>query len=288
MRSVAGHLARCRASTNEPAPPTKNAHVKPNTVKSVILFLLACSVRAVGQGQNPHDAQPERPTVATHAGTVAPGWLEIEAGGELDRNDDNSHAILVPVNVKVGLGSNTQLNFFPTGIKTPLGRAIEFGDLSLGIKWRIADDLPLLGRFALLPSVKLPTGLTSTGAGTGTLDGTILLISSNDLGGVALDINVGYTRRSGDGKATPREASLWTFSFGGPGIGELGWTAEVYGYPGTSGPAGASRTVAILAGPTLAWRPWLVFDMGLIEPIVGPQPYAFFCGVTWNIGRISP
>ncbi|MDQ2767543.1 MAG: hypothetical protein M3Y30_10345 [Gemmatimonadota bacterium] len=24
---------------------------------------------------DPHTAQPERPTVATHAGTVAPGWV---------------------------------------------------------------------------------------------------------------------------------------------------------------------------------------------------------------------
>jgi len=34
---------------------------------------------------DPHEAQPERPTVATHAGTVAPGWVEFEAGSEFDR-----------------------------------------------------------------------------------------------------------------------------------------------------------------------------------------------------------
>src|ERR1700688_2765409 len=27
--------------------------------------------------RDPHSVQPERPTVATHAGTVAPGWVEL-------------------------------------------------------------------------------------------------------------------------------------------------------------------------------------------------------------------
>jgi hypothetical protein len=254
----------------------------------LILILIAHASRSVAQSRDPHEAQPERPTVATHAGTVAPGWLEIEAGGEFDRYDDNSHGAVVPVNVKIGLGSHTQLSVFPSGVKTPSGRAIELGDLGLGVKWRITDGLPLIGRCALLPSIKLPTGSTSTGAGTGTLDGTVLLISSNDLNGVALDINVGYTRRSGDGRAAPREATIWTISFGGPGFGGLGWTAELYGYPGTTGPAGTPPTGAVLFGPTLTFRSWLVFDLGLIEHIVGPQEYAFYCGVTWNIGRIGP
>jgi hypothetical protein len=252
----------------------------------LIFFLTANVLPGIAQTQDPHEAQPERPTVATHAGTVAPGWLEIEAGGEFDRYEDNSRAVVIPINLKIGLGSRMQLSVFPSYAKPPSGGAVAFTDLSLGVKWRIADDLPLLGRFALLPILKLPTGSTSTGAGTGTFDESIFLISSNNLYGVALDINVGYTWRTGDGNNVPRTATLWTVSFGGAGIGELGWAAEVYGYPGTSGPAGTSPTVAILFGPTLTLRPWLVFDLGLIEPIVGPQPYAVYCGVTWNIGRI--
>jgi hypothetical protein len=254
----------------------------------LMLCLIAHCSGGVAQSQDPHAAQPERPTVATHAGTVAPGWLEVEASGEFDRYADNAHAVVVPVNLKIGLGSHTQLSLFPSGIRTPAGRTMELGDLSLGVKWRIADDLSFLGRVALLPIIKLPTGSTSSGAGTGTVDGTIVLISSNDLNGVALDINVAYTRRSGDGRTAPREAALWTISFGGPGIGDLGWAAELYGYPGTSGSAGTSRTVAILFGPTFTFRSWIVFDLGLIEPVVGPQPHALYCGLTWNIGRICP
>ena len=42
---------------------------------------------------------------------------------------------------------------------------------------------------------------------------------------------------SGDGTLAPRNASVWTASFGGPARGRSGWVAELYGYPATSGPA---------------------------------------------------
>jgi len=252
----------------------------------LISLLCACPPGAVAQTQNPHDAQPERPTVATHAGTVAPGWLEIEAGGELDRYADNTHGIVVPFTLKFGLDSHLQLSLFSSGVQVPGGTTFESGDFSLGLKWRIADDLPVLGRFALLPSIKLPTGSRSSGAGTGTLDGNLLLISSNNLGAIALDVNLGYSVRGGDGTVIPRNATLWTISFGGPGTGDIGWTAEVYGYPGTSGPAGKPPIVSLLFGPTFALRSWIVFDLGLIGPIAGPQPRAVYLGAVWNIGHV--
>jgi hypothetical protein len=33
--------------------------------------------------RDPHAVQPQRPSVAMHAGTVAAGWLEIEGGSAL-------------------------------------------------------------------------------------------------------------------------------------------------------------------------------------------------------------
>jgi len=260
-----------------------------NVTDVLILGGLLCSppLVALAQTEDPHDAQPERPTVATHAGTVAPGWLEVEAGGESDRYDDHSHGAVVPVTIKLGLASNVQWSVFASAVQVPGSTSFEPGDFSLGIKWRIADELPVLGRFALLPTIKFPTGSTATGAGTGTTDGTILLISSNDLKVMALDINLAYTRRTGDGTQAPRNATLWTASLGGPGIGDLGWTVELYGYPGTSGPAGRPPVVAALFGPTLTFKSWLVFDAGLVEPVAGPQPHAVYLGAVWNIGYLG-
>jgi hypothetical protein len=114
----------------------------------------------------------------------------------------------------------------------------------------------------------------------------MLLISSHALGPVAMDLNAGYTRRSGDGEAAPRNATVWTASFGGPAGGALGWVAELYGLPRTSGPAGQDNIVAVLFGPTLTVRPWLALDGGFIVPVTGPQPHAVYFGGVWSIGRL--
>jgi Putative MetA-pathway of phenol degradation len=251
------------------------------------LVAFACTVGHLDaqEQQDPHAAQPERPTVATHAGTVAPGWLEIESGIEADRFDDGTHAQSVPTFLKFGLASHLQLG---VGVPTlrPAGSSFGLGDVYASIKWRLLDDAPVVGDFAILPALKLPTGSESAGRGTGTTDLSIVAISSHSFGGVALDINVGYTRRSGDGSVAPKNASVWTVSTGGSIHGPLGFAAEIYGFPATSGPAGADGIVAFLGGPTVTVQRWLVLDAGLIAPFTGPQPKALYSGLTWNVGRL--
>lgn len=234
---------------------------------------------------DPRAVQPERPTVATHAGIVATGFVEIEAGVERDRVDPNAISVLTPTVVKIGVGRHGQLNLFGS-LARPAAATLGVGDLGVGVKWRLADDAPIIGDFAVLPSIKLPTGSASAGRGTGTTDLSLLAISSHDVGGVAMDLNVGYTRRSGDGSVVPRNATLWTASFGGSARGRLGWVAECYGYPATRGPGGQASIVALLAGPTFLMRPWLAFDTGLIIPMTGPQPHALYAGAVYNAGRL--
>lgn len=228
--------------------------------------------------------QPERPTVATHAGTVAPGVLEIESGAQRDRIA-GANAFSTPTVFKIGLASHVQLGILASLIRPPGGSAA-LGDVAAGVKWRLADDAPILGDFALLPTIKFPTGSSSTGTGTGTTDVALYAISSRQFGGVAVDLNVGYTHRSGDGTVAPTSATLWTVSFGGPFADPFGWTVEWFGYPATSGPAGQPSTVALLAGPTVLVREWLSLDAGLIVPISGPQPHALYAGVVYNVGRL--
>ena len=234
---------------------------------------------------DPHAVQPQRPTVATHAGTVAPGWLEIEAGSELDRYATDSYGMVAPLLAKVGLAHPLQLEV-QAPIAHPEARVTRFGDLSIGLKWRLMDAAPLLGRFAVLPSIKVPSGSVDLGTGTGTVDVGMLFISSHNLGPVAMDLNYGYTHRGGDGSNAPRNASVWTASFGGPARGRLGWVAELYGYLATTGPAGSAAIEAFLVGPTIQVREWLVLDAGAIVPIAGPQPRAVFAGVVYNVGRL--
>jgi hypothetical protein len=256
----------------------------------VVAFALAwCAARppaAAAQDPDPHAVQPERPTVATHAGTVAPGWTEVELGGELDRYADSARGDFVPIVAKIGVASHAQLSVITSAVHPPGAATTAVGDLAIGIKWRLLDAAPLLGRFAVQPSVKFPTGSAATGTGTGTTDAGLLLISSHALGPVSLDLNAGYTRRSGDGRDAPRSWTVWTASFGGPAAGAVGWVAEIYGLPRTAGPAGQDAIVATLFGPTLAVRAWLALDAGVIMPLSGPQPRAVYFGGVWNIGRL--
>lgn len=238
---------------------------------------------------DPHGVQPERPTVATHAGVVAPGWIEIETGAERDGYGGIAYGIVSPTNVKIGLGHRAQLNVLGNvyrGAPSVGGSRIGVGEVTVGVKLRLLEHAPVVSDLAILPAVKLPTGSAANGFGTGTTDASLLLISSRTIGRVAVDLNAGVTWRSGDGTGTPRAATVWTASFGGPVTARVGWVAEAFGYPGTHGVAGSASSVALLTGPTFLLRPWLALDAGTIVPLAGPQPHALYAGLVWNIGCV--
>jgi hypothetical protein len=250
---------------------------------AIHLELGAQVVEKDSTARDPHAVQPERPTVATHAGTVARGWLELEEGGEWDKAPDGTRTFFAPTNVKLGLGSRVQLNLlFSLIYDRALGGSFAAGDITIGVKYRIVDDNRILGDFAILPALKLPTA-TLNGAGTGTTDFSLLLISSHQFGPLAMDLNVGQTRRSGDGVSAPRTARIWTASFGFPVSGPVGAAVEIFGFPPTTGPAGTKGIAAFLIGPTLLVRKWFAMDAGIIAPITGPQPRAIYTGFVWNL-----
>lgn len=254
-------------------------------MKAALALVLATAcvpAQPLGSGPDPRAVQPERPSVATHAGTVAPGYAELETGVERDRAADGSHAVLIPTELKVGLAPRAQLSVFLPASSTT-GVPFGIGDIAAGVKWRIVDGDGPLQRVAVLPTIKLATG---GDRGTHTTDAGFLLIDSRTIGSASLDLNVGVTRRSGSGMTAPRTSTLWTGSLGVPVAGPVGWQLECFGYPGTHGPAGSAPIVAILTGPTLgAWRT-LALDAGMIVPVEGPQARAIYAGAVMNLGRV--
>ncbi len=259
----------------------------PRSLAVGLLTVLAPALAlAQAPERDPHAVQPERPTVATHAYTVAPGWVEIEAGVEADRYDGGARGWTVPVLVKIGLAGRLQLDLAGSLLGPPGGSTSGPGDVAFGVKARVLERARVLGDLSVQATLKVPSAPTGSGLGTGTTDVSLLLISSHDLGPISMDLNLGYTRRSGPGTVVPRSASLWTASFGGPATGGLGWAVELYGLPGTAGPAGTAPIVALLGGPTLLARPWLALDAGLIVPVRGPQPRALYAGGVVNVGRL--
>lgn len=256
----------------------------------LLLMLVAAARGASAQpDSNPNAVQPERPTVATHASTAAPGFFEHEQGVQWERSNDGNRYLVAPSNLKIGLTDRAQLNLLVNFYhdRQPIQNLNSFGDFTVGVKYRLLDDNPVLGDFAILPAVKFPSGSPVEGTGTGTVDGSLLLISSYSVGPVAVDLNAGATLRSGDRDA-PKRAYVWTASFGFPIVDRLDWVVEFFGFPGTGGEEGITGSAALLTGPVWYFREWISFDAGIITPFTGPQPRATYVGVVWNFGCVVP
>ena len=252
--------------------------------RAMLIAALAGAAALRAQTPNPHAAQPERPTVATHAYTIAPDYAELEFGLEFDQLDE-THALQTPATLKLGLASHLQVEV--TGSWQYLrdsATASGLSDLVIALKWRVADSLPVLGGFAIQPALRLPSGSAAVSAHA--VVGSLLFISSTHYGPVEVDINFGVFERLAASSSVPPLSALWTVSAGSAVRGPLGWTLEIYGYPGTSGAAGAAPLVGLLTGPTYIVRDWFVIDGGIIVPISGAQPHAIYVGMTWNMGRV--
>ena len=250
-----------------------------------VLALMAAPPTLRAQANDPRAVQPERPTVATHAHTVAAGYIEIETGVEGDRFPDG-RSWFAPTVVKLGIASHVQLNISaPFNVATGPRPFTGLGDISLGLKWRILDDHPLLGDFAVLPAVKLSSASANT-LGTGGTDLGLTLISSHEFGGTSMDLNAAYTRTS-VGSVDDGSTALWTISFGFPVTSRIGWAAELYGFPTVDGSAQPS-IVSFLTGPTFSIATSFAMDAGIIAPIHGGAPSALYAGLVWNLGRFWP
>ena len=250
----------------------------------ILVALDGCAASlSSGSGPDPRAVQPERPSVATHAGTVAPGYVEIETGVETDRNPNDTHTFLIPTVVKVGMAPRVQLSILAPALRAT-GVSLGFGDVGAGVKWRLTDGGGLVGRFAIQPSFTWSSG----DRGTGTNAAGLLLIDSHSVGPVSLDLNVGLTRHAGDGTTVPRTTTVWTASSAIPVAGPVGWQLECFGYPGTHGASGSAPIVAIITGPPGGVWGSRAVDTGLVLPLTGPQPKAWYAGMVVNLGGLMP
>jgi hypothetical protein len=253
----------------------------------LLAIVMAAPLFAQEKEADPRAVQPERPTVATHAHTVAPGYVEIESGVQADRVIAGQRTYSVPTVTKIGLTSHMQLNLGTPVFAGGAGQSSGVGDVSVGLKWRLLDDHPILGDFALLPAIKLPTGSMTKGTGSGSTDVGITAIASYGIRGVSIDLNAAYTRVGGQNSTGASNAALWTASFGFPVVGRLSWVAEVFGQPTIDG-SGAESTAALLTGPTYLVSTAFNLDFGIIAPFHGDMPNAIYAGLVWNVGSIAP
>ena len=159
--------------------------------------------------------------------------------------------------VKLGLAPRLQLELQTSAVRPPGTRTTGIGDFSIGLKWRIVEAAPIVADFAILPSIKVPSGSAGPEYHYGTTDVNLLFISSRK-GRLRLyrpQLRL-HTRRSGDVRWLPRDQSVWTFRWQARLRG-LGWAAELCSIP--QRPARPALTRSLPS----SWDPRLQLASGL-------------------------
>jgi hypothetical protein len=202
---------------------------------------------------------------------------------------NSTSQFIAPIVVKFGIIPRLQLELqsgYVYNRTAGASNSVDAGatDIAIALKQRVLEAAPIIQDLSVQWSVKFATGAHDIG--TGTTDLSVLLISSREIGATELDLNAGYTHRSGNGTTVPISATLLTASLGGTIWGALGGVAELFSYPGTGGLAGTHPEIGFLTGPTVQLRPWFVLDAGVIFNVRNIGANAVYAGVTYNVGRI--
>jgi hypothetical protein len=245
----------------------------------MIRFFLVCLGLAARAGdafaQSPRAANPERPTVATHAYAVAPGYAELEQGVRWFGVGSLTEGTAWDWNLKIGLGRGVQAGFFGSAYPdTDAGSGV--GDVGWTVKWqRALSDAQAV---ALVPAITVPTGDAGAGLGAGRVLGALTGVYSADLpNGLHLDLNAGP---AGLGAGRPQ----WFASVGLAGArGRLAGATELFLF--TAGAAGP-RQRGFLGAVLVTLAEWAIVDLGGVVGWGGGTPDQVFVGLTSNFGRL--
>ena len=244
-------------------------------VCTAALAILATASGAGANAQSPRDANPERPTFATHAYAVAPGYAELEQGLAARGTGSLGEETSWDVNLKLGIERHVQAAIFgPLFQRNPRGHGV--GDFGVALKLR--SDLSARSAAAIVASVTAPTGSTARGLGTGRALGGLVGVFSADLPAqIHVDANAGP---EGIGAGNPQ----WFASVcASRAFGAWGLAAEAFRFSaGGTGP----RQAGVLAAVTLRPARWVVLDAGGVAPATPGTARQLFLGLTSNLGRV--
>ncbi len=225
--------------------------------------------------QSPREANPERPTFATHAYAVAPAYAELEQGraarGVASLREETSW----DGNLKFGISHHAQGAIFgPVYARTAAGDGIR--DLGIAVKLRTA--LSPRAAAAAVTSVTAPTGSAARGLGAGRALGALTGVLSADLPqAFHVDVNAGP---QGIGAGEPQ----WFLSVSGShALGRAGVAVEVFQF--TSG-GGGPRLAGVPGAVTLRPVEWVVVDAGRVARTRRGKPAQWFLGLPTNFGRL--
>ncbi|MEO5880794.1 MAG: transporter [Caldimonas sp.] len=228
---------------------------------------------------------PYRPSVSTPAALSAPGWLEVEAGGQRDHLGGGARRDGIPLTLKLAFDPDWGIRLgnepwvrqrSDTGEKRS-----GFGDTSLVLKRRFAiDDAQALGLEAGLTA---PTGRSGIGFGSGKPDYSVNAIYSADFGEWHTDINLLAARLGQVDPGASRTQWLFAASLSRQLDDRWGVVGEFSGTRQSG--AGDSRQLLLAASYNLSKR--VTLDAGAARNVLrGDARWSAFAGFTWLAARL--
>ncbi len=242
--------------------------------KTIVLAAPAVLFPSPAIAQSPRQANPERPTFATHAYAVVPGYVELEQGLAARGVGSLREETSWDVNLKLGVSRHVQAALFgPLYTRGAGGGGV--GDLGLALKLR--TDVSSRAALAIVSSVTAPTRSATRDLGAGRALGALVgVVSADAPGGLHFDVNAGP-------QAIGAGAPQWFLSLSGAkGLGSAGITLEVFQF--SAGGAG-QRLAGLLGAVTVRLAEWVVADAGGVARTASGTPDQLFVGITTNLGR---
>lgn len=243
---------------------------------AVAVFSSVRTAQAIDAPDDRDQAKPCRPTVTCTADVVAPGELQIEAGGAYARGD-TLREWTVPFLFRMGIAAWLEAELGSNGytlIRTAPQQSY-LDNLILGPKVHLSDQKAIVPSLSLSAEVGVPT-FAAAGYSRNE-DLFFIAYASKDLGPVHIDWNVGLTVwRLNDEPRAQGYTSL-VLSTGLP----ANFGVEAEGYVFSAAGSAASRDGGIRAALTYSPRPWIVVDAGGdagFYPSI--RTYTVFAGVT--------
>jgi hypothetical protein len=243
---------------------------------AVALLALSTAAHAQDQSDEGPSVTPYRPSVSTPAALSAPGYLELEVGGQREY-EGNLRTDSAPYSLK--LAFTPDWGMLVTGNawlhqRDESGQSLSgFGDTALVLKRRFAvNDASAFGMEA---GVTFPTA--RSGLGDGKADATVTGIYSADIGTFHTDMNLEWTHVGAAAPGVSHDQVLWAAALSRSFLERWGVVGE---FSGTQQHGLASTSQFLLAASYNVSKT-LVLDAGFAHSLRhGSSDRSIFAGLT--------
>jgi len=249
---------------------------------AVLLVAVSVSSHAADASQEP-TVTPYRPSVSTPAALSAPGWLELEIGGQHLHDGSSARRDSMPYTLKLAFSEDWGIRLGGDGWvrqRDESGRVVSGGgDTVVVLKRRFGIDAT--SAFGIEGGASIPTARATLGSGKS--DYSVNGIYSADFGRYHTDLNLVATRVGMVEPGISRTQLLWAGSLSTALNDRWGLVGELSG----TRQRGTDHTAQALAALSYNVSSSLTLDAGLSRSLRSGAPtWSAFAGLTVLVGRI--